>query len=262
MSFIFLLLCCACSKKIEVELPAYTPKLVVEMYLEDGAPLRCLLTESLPYNSSEIRSVVNNATVLFSDGRRTDTLQPAEVYEYASGRTYNFFNPRVVVADTQSVYTIKVIDSIGRRVDASTVFLPKITQITDVEYKLEDTSGRYSVGFQIEDPAVTANYYRFMIARRIDDFTEQNTDFFMADVSFDGLRYSYNSGAIYLAGDTVSVRAYTLSKEHFDYLQSTDNARTANFNPFVQPVPIRSNINNGLGIFCTVQYDERRIVIR
>ena len=44
----------SCDKVVEVDLPEYEHELVLEMYLEKGKPLRCLLTESLPYTDTAI----------------------------------------------------------------------------------------------------------------------------------------------------------------------------------------------------------------
>ena len=45
----FSLLFQACQSEIEVKLPDYEPKLVVEGYIENGKPPRVMLTRSVPY---------------------------------------------------------------------------------------------------------------------------------------------------------------------------------------------------------------------
>src|SRR5688500_17574581 len=98
MRFIFCILLCtlliSCGKKIEVQLPPYAPEIVLEMYLEAGAPLRCLLTESLPYTDTVINMPLPNATVVFSDGIKSDTLQYHLLNDTLTGRYYNYHHPR------------------------------------------------------------------------------------------------------------------------------------------------------------------------
>ena len=65
----------SCDKVVEVNLPSYEQELVVEMYLEKGQPLRCLLIESLPYTDTAINKPVNDALVIVSDGSNKDTLK-------------------------------------------------------------------------------------------------------------------------------------------------------------------------------------------
>jgi hypothetical protein len=252
----------SCDKVIEVKLPAYEPQLVVEMYLEPGKPLRCLLTESLSYTDTAINKPINDALVIFSDGTRNDTLSFLLNNDITTGRFYNYFHPKILTEDTTRIYSLTII---GRDQTAigKTSFSQKITRIDSVKFKESaNEADSFSVGFVISDPGEVENYYRFLIGKSLNYFGYNPTDFRASDKPFNGDSFSFFSEADFARNDTVTVRVYALHKDHFEYLQSIGDARRSNFNPFSQPSLIRSNISGGLGIFTSIRYSEQRIIIK
>ncbi len=261
---IFLLaLATACEKTITVKLPAYEPQLAVEMYLEEGKPLRCLLTESLPYTDTAFNKPVSNAIVVVSDGLHNDTLVNALSQDTVLGRFYNYYHPRVITVSSTKKYTLRITDQHNRVITGATSFSQKVVPIDSVTVKpsLSDKDS-FSVGMVISDPPDAENYYRFLVAEKRSKFLNNLTDFSLSDNSFNGQRFSFFSDPDYARNDLVLVRVYALQKAHHDYHQSTRDARRSNFNPFSQPALIKSNVEGGLGIFTAVRYDEREIVIR
>ena len=260
---LLIILSISCNKIITIELPAYKPQIVVEMYLEEGKPLRCLVSESLPYTDTAIDRELNDAKVIFSDGSVNDTLVNIANEDTETGRWYNYLNPRIMVADSTKTYTIRIADSSNRVVTGTTHFSQRIISIDSISIRSSvKKPDSFSVGIIISDPAISDNYYRFLVTKKMNDFSSEDTDFFLSDLSFNGNSFSFYSDADYTRNDTVLVRVYSLLKEHFDYMQSTDNARNSNFNPFTQPAMIKSNVKGGLGIFAAIRYDQRRITIR
>ena len=253
----------SCNKIITIELPAYTPQIVVEMYLEEGKPLRCLVSESLPYTDTAISRELNGVMVIFSDGSVNDTLVNIINKDLETGRWYNYFHPGILVADSAKTYTIKISDSSNRLVTGTTRFSQRIISIDSINIRASaNEPDSFSVGVIISDPRLSNNYYRFLVTKKLDDFHSEDTDFFLNDLSFNGNSFSFYSNADYARNDTVLVRVYSLLKEHFDYMQSTENARNSNFNPFTQPAMIKSNVKGGLGIFTAIRYDQRQIMVR
>lgn len=260
---LFLVSVVACNKTIEVELPEYHPELAVEMYIEDGQPLRCLLSESLDYNNASINKLQRNAIVIFSDGFRQDTLLPGELHDWETGRFYNFFHPRKVYADPSKTYTLKIMQGKNRLITGETKFAKKTFGFDSIVSRPSpDISSRYSVGVKISDRGGVPNYYRILITKRLNDFVSEPTDLLVPDISFDGKQYSMFSDASYAAGDTVLARVYELSKAHFEFMQSVDNARRANYNLLTQPAAVVSNVTGGIGIFSATIYDEKKIIVR
>lgn len=253
----------SCNKSIQTDLPEYDTEIAVEMYLEDMKRLRCLVTETLPYSSTTINKMINNAQVIFSDGVKNDTLQHVEIYDYETGRHYNYASMRFFVFDSSKTYTLKVTDSLNREINASVnISLPRVSIDSVVYLESPELKNKFSVGFSFPDPAGISNYYRIIIGEGVNNYQSEHTDFLLSDVAFDGKRYSFSTGADYERNDTITVRLYSLMKDHYDYLQSASNARTANYNPFMQPVTVKSNITGGQGIFTAIRYDERKLVIK
>jgi hypothetical protein len=252
----------SCDKVIQVNLPEYQPELVVEMYLEEGKPLRCLLIESLPYTDTAINKPVNDALVVLSDGTRNDTLSHTINQDPVTGRLYNYLHPKLLEGASGKTYTL-TITSRDKKISSSTDFSQRIIRIDS--FKVRESASEedsFSVGVVISDPADMENYYRFLIGKSIYHFSTDPTDFRVSDQSFNGKSFSFFSEADYARNDTVTVRLYSLHKEHYEYLESIGDARRSNFNPFSQPSRIRSNIKGGLGIFSSIRYSEQQIIIR
>src|SRR5688500_16738105 len=69
----------SCEKEIEVDLPETEPRVVVEGYIESGAPPVVLLTRTQPYSpppsiASIAASFISDATVIVNDGVTSHTL--------------------------------------------------------------------------------------------------------------------------------------------------------------------------------------------
>jgi len=260
---IFSVMLGSCEKTITVQLPDYENEMVVEMYLEEGKPLRCLLSESLPYTDTAIARAVNHATVVVSDGTTSYTLENKLNKDAVTGRWYNYYHPRIVPVNNNKTYTLKITDSSNRIVTGSTGFSQKIIRIDSIDTR--PSIGKvdsFSVGVAFLDPPLTKNFYRFVVTQKLNNFRNDPTDFSLSDISFNGKTFSFFSEASFARNDTVTIRIYALLKEHYDYIQSTDDARSSNFNPFSQPGRIKSNVKGGIGIFTTIRYDEREVIIR
>lgn len=253
----------SCEKAITVQLPDYDSEMVVEMYLEEGKPLRCLLSESMRYTDTVIARALNHATVIVSDGTTSDTLENRLNKDTVTGRWYNYYHPRIVPVNNNKTYTLKISDSTNRIVSGTTGFSQKIVRIDSIDTRssiINDDS--FSVGVAFLDPPLTTNFYRFVVTKKLNNFRNDPTDFSLSDISFNGKRFSFFSDATFARNDTVNIRVYALLKEHYDYIQSTGDARSSNFNPFSQPGRIKSNVKGGIGIFTAIRYDQREVIIR
>ena len=258
-----LLLLASCEKAITVQLPDYGNEMVVEMYLEEGKPLRCLLSESLRYTDTSIGRVLSHATVVVSDGITRDTLENKLDRDTVTGRWYNYYHPRIVPVNNNRTYTLTITDSSNRRLTSTTVFSQQVVRIDSIDTRPSTNNvDSFSVGVSLQDPPLTKNFYRFVVTPKLNNFHNDPTDFSLSDVSFNGRSFSFFSDASFARNDTVTIRVYALLKEHYDYIQSTDDARSSNFNPFSQPGRIKSNVDGGIGIFTSIRYDQREVIIR
>lgn len=260
---LFILSVTSCKKAADMSFPGEEPQLVVEMYLEDGRQYRCLLSETLPYTSTSASQLVSNASVLLSDGEVTDSLAAGWMYDYETGRKYNYLGRGIYSSDTIKTFTLTITDSLNRTIRAVTQTPKNYVKLDSIysQASLSDPEA-FSVGFSFSDPVSSENYYRVVIGKGVNNYNADNTDMLLSDIAFDGERYNYSSEAAYSKGDTVTVRLYFLQPDHFNYLHSIEGARSAISNPFVQPSSVQSNIEGGTGIFAVIRYDERYLIIR
>ncbi len=257
-----LLLCLivACNKIIDLDLPPYTPQLVLEFYLEDGQPLRCTLQESVPYTALSPPVLIEDALVILSYNDVQDTLKNEIFIDEFAGKAYNYFKPKLLQAEQGTVYKLYVKDSQGRELRAETQFIPTVP-IDSMAFTLNEKDTA-SVGLVFRDPPAEANYYRLVAFPERDSIPSENFwDIRLNDLVFDGQEFSFFSGFSYAKADSVIGRLYHLTAAHYNFLASAQNARDANGNPFAQPANIRSNVVGGIGVFTAVSYAQRRIVI-
>src|SRR5690348_15937851 len=105
--FIALMIMTSCSKTIELELPEYESKLVVECYLEPGKPFSCLLQESVEFTSEPGISLVNDAIVIIQHNGIFDTLTPKPgSIDLLTGRASNYTSSAMMTEDYISAYTL------------------------------------------------------------------------------------------------------------------------------------------------------------
>ena len=70
-----------------------------------------------------------------------------------------------------------------------------------------------------------------------------------------GTRYAFKKK------DTLFVRLFNIENQYYDYKRSVDASQSANGNPFAQPVSITSGVEGGIGVFTTLVYDKRNVII-
>jgi hypothetical protein len=250
---------CDLEKEIAVPLPAYDSRLVVECYLETGKPFRMGLTESVSYFEGPRLPIVNDAEVNISYGANSVKLKYSLDVDTVYRKAYNYLSTSRVKPELGQTYTLEVKDSKGRSVIGSARFLPMVP-IKSVEWKYnEDEFAFLLVKFDDIDPAIN-NYYRFQIHK---DSLNKNADvdFNLDDTFNTNGEITLGTGYNYQRGDTVYVSLFHIEKSYYDFLESVSSAANANGNPFAQPAKVKSTVQGGLGVFATLIYDRKKIVI-
>ena len=251
--------CSKLEKEIVLPQPPHDSKLVVECYLEQGQPYRMVLTESVNYLASLEIPVVNQANVEISYGGQTDELQNVNRIDTANRKAYNYSLEKEVLGGPNTEYTLEATDSKGRKVTGSTRFLPLVT-LKDITWKFNDKDKAYLTA-RFDDPADTEDYYRFVINR--DSLTGKvETRFTLDDRFATNNEIPLGTGYNYEDGDTIFVTLYHIEKVYYDFLESTNRAANANGNPFGQPSLVKSTVQGGIGVFTTLVYDRKRLIIK
>lgn len=254
--------CFACNmeKDVEIPLPPYERQLVVEAYLVPNEPFKLLLTETESYFESVKVPLVEDALVTIRYNNITDTLKYNISFDTLATKIYNYTASSLVPSSPgETEYILNIQDTKGRKVSASTSFLPVVKIDTvEINYR-EDSLANLLVKFK--DDADAENYYRLVINKGT-AYTAASTDYSINDRLLNGMQIPLGTRFAFEKGDTVQVRLYHIDKKYYDYLESIENASNANGNPFAQPASIKSGVNGGIGIFTSLSYDQWSIIIR
>ncbi|GAB2578787.1 DUF4249 domain-containing protein [Spirosoma areae] len=248
----------ACQQDIDVKLPSYESKLVVECYLEDGQPLRLTLFESQSYLETTALPLINGATVVLTHQGQRDTIPNIPFVDRAAGKSYNYSSPKRIRADYGAPYTITIQDSRGRILTATTQFLRPVP-IKSITPEFNAKREAYGLT-KFDDHPQEKNYYRLTLTRnrRVDTLSLNA----LIDDSFsNGEEINWGSGYSFRSGDTIHATLYHCTQDYYKFLTTSQSARQANVNPFAASGEVISNVQGGLGIFATLSYAYKSSVV-
>jgi len=263
---VFSLTVISCRKDVQVKLPEYQQKLVVEGSIETGAPAVVLLSYSIPYFgefdfTTPDKAFVKGATVLVTDGLQTDTLKeldPSVGYIYLGSKVLGQIGKsyRLTVKYADEEFSVSS-------------FLREPVPLDSLFFKWEQDS----LGFiwqKLKEPPGLGNYYRWFSKR----LNKRYTDLFFAaplfsvfdDKFVDGkdFDFSYDRGpqpndvqtwrddpnrSYYRVGDTVAVKFCHIGREEYDFWNTYYQNKASNSNPFSAPTNIKSMFVNNEKVF-------------
>jgi len=258
--FFVLLISFGCQKSIPLNLPKYEPKMVLEFYLQDEQPLTCLLQESINYSDTAKLKLIDNALIVLSYNGINDTLFNRPYIDQKLGKFYNYSNPKKIKLLPNITYNVYVKDAIGRELRGQTR-VKEIVPIQNLTYQYNESSKVKAI-MSFNDEVSTNNYY-ILVTFRNTPFLGKGKlrDIRINDILFNGKPFSYDTGFNFEKGDTITGHLYHLTDEHYQFAESVSNARGANGNPLAQPANIISNVTGGIGVFSTLNYDEKVVII-
>lgn len=261
---------CNLEKEIEIELPAYESKIVVECYLEPGKPYQMLLSRSAAYfapfdtSSGDLinKLLVSGAKVSISHRGGTVELANQLVVDPDATKIYNYYNVQPVPANYNEDFTLLIELPDGTTITGETqILVPVPFDSIRVEFNESDSLARVLTYFT--DIPDQSNYYRRMLHRHsldtlaLQDFTLD--DRFVEDVVVFGTGYEFE------LGNTAINTLFHIDRSYYDFLESVSNAVQSNGNPFGQPSPIFSNLTGtarSTGIFTGLSYTRQETLIQ
>lgn len=258
----------ACEKEIDLNLPEPEIKIVVEGWIDQGDYPIVMLTKSSPYfsvvdSAAIVNMIVQNATVVVSDGVISDTLKPVYDPDYFPPLLYK---GTIIKGEVNKTYELKVItDSVT--LTSTTTILPSVP-LESAWFKVEDNQD--SLGYiwaTFHDPADQNNYYR-LFAKRIgkDAHFTPILESVYDDKFFNGQSFQFSmmrgiasltdtttdpEMTYFKIGDTVVVKSCSIDKAAYDFWRTAEGDMYMSGNPFASPSPIITNIlGGGLGAWC------------
>ena len=255
---------CGLQQDIDVVLPAYPPQLVVEAYLENGRIPQLTVSESVEYLASPTPQVPTDvtATIILPDGQR-QVLTFAPGVDKRTNKAYTHLGTKPLVAQPGQTFGLELTDTKGRRVTGSAT-MPARVPIDTVEWKFNDLPEEQRQAYvltRFRDPATPLDYYRFQIHRRRVT-KDPEVEYTVEDRLNNGSEYSLGTSYEFKRDDTLVVSLYHLDQPYFQFMQSVQDARNANGNPFGQPSGIKSTVQGGIGVFTILSYNRRRVIVR
>jgi hypothetical protein len=256
----------SCQKEIDVKIPDYEQKLVVDGTIEPGEKPVVILTWTAPYFGNQNYSnfqqyFVENAEVIVSDGSASDTL-----YQPLPG-VFPAYTSTNLIGQIGKTYTLTIIVN-NQTYTAVTTILPAIP-LDSLYFKpdLNDTLGFLWAHFK--DPEVPGDFYRWF-AKRINKDDRFLAPFGSAtdDKFFNGKEFDFPNArgmepnsqnpddksderGYFKKGDSVMVKFCTIGEKEYRYFRSYYQNLSSNGNPFSAPSTLESNISNGaIGLWC------------
>lgn len=237
---------CSLKKDIDLDLGLHTPQLMVECYLVPGEPYRLTLTESSGYFDAPEPPQVPQALVIITHQGRRDTLHYLPTLDKIQKKLYTHVSPTLVSGKPGEVYTLEISDDQGRHLQGSTTLMAPVP-IDSLRYRYNDRQKAY-IEARFRDPAESRDYYFFSV--HLDSTNRKaEVNYQVPDQLNNGQPFALGSGFDFEPHDSLIVSLFHLEKAYYEFLNSTEEARNANSNPFAQPSRLRSTVQGGLGVF-------------
>ena len=237
---------CNLEKDIDLDLGVHRPQLVVECYLVPGEPYRLTLTESSGYFEAPEQPQVPEALVVIAHQGRRDTLRYLPTLDKVQKKLYTHFSPTLVSGKPGEVYSLEISDDQGRQLRGSTTLMAPVP-IDSLRYSFNGRQKAY-VEARFRDPAESSDYYFFSV--HLDSTNRKaEVNYQVPDQLNNGKPFALGSGFDFEPYDSLIVSLFHLEKPYYEFLNSTEEARSANSNPFAQPSRLRSTVQGGLGVF-------------
>lgn len=261
---------CNLDQPIDLQLPEYESRLVVECYLEPGEPFSLLLTRSSGYfdpfgvNGNQLLSSLleGGARVRIKLGSQVYRLDNTLTLNRFTGKFFNYSLDLPVPEAYDEPFELEIVTSAGALITARTQLLPTVPiDSIVIEFEEEEKEKARALTYFTDIPGQT-NYYRRMLhegsldSLPFQDFT--TSDRVVEDVVVFGTSYAFESG------DSIINTLFHISEDYYNFLESVQGAIQANGNPFAQPSPILTNIESDIdafGVFTTLTYDRQLTII-
>ncbi len=263
MSF-FSILLVSCEKEIDVEIIDNDPKIVVSTHIGVGEMLKIYVSSSIPLydtHNEQINFIEDALSEISSDNINWKTLDynfpdkyyslPLSTFSASEGQTYYIRISANGYKSVKSYCSIPVYSPIS-------VAIAKLDSTTDISGMGYNSLG---ITIKVKDATGQKNYYG--IYAYLNDqqmYIENNSLWVFSDNLGDGKEFLFNYTSYYWQhGDNIKVRLYQTSESfyrfHFSY------ANYVSDNPFSEPSPVYSNIENGLGICSGYTYRDYSFIV-
>ncbi len=271
------LLTLGCQREIDMELPEYQPKLVIEGTIENGSPAMVLLTRSIPYFAEINMETLRDSVLITGSKARvfvtSETGQTEELRFQLSPDApyYVAFMGKNVIGKEETHYTLRV-EYDGKTYTAET-YIPKTFDLDSIGFDQSAeilNEKQATIRMQITDPADEENYYAFFCKVKCPTLQDRlwisGLPVAFDDRTFNGLTFNYELTRLgystllygmmdnsqqeafgrrtFRPGDTVYVKRTQIDYHTYRYLLSAGSEAAMGSNPFTNPMPAVTNFDS------------------
>ena len=290
ISFLLIIFFClplvfmGCQQEIEVDLPDYEPKIVVEGTIENGKPAMVILSKSISYFAHiDLNYLLNNVFIRDAEVYVTSSDGETErlMFQYcADSPVYFAYCGNNIRGKENTTYTL-TINYEGQTYKATTTSphtfdLENLWFSSISEYINADTMR--TIRIQMTDNPSEENYYAFQLKVSCPSFKDRlwasTVPIAFDDKTLNGItfnyeleRYGYSTMFSYMMseeerqaqrritfrpGDTVYVKHSQMDYNSYRFMLTGGTEAIMGTNPFTNPAPVISNIEgeNALGAWC------------
>ena len=248
-SIAMLLASCQLSNDVDLRLPDQKSFYVVEAVLKPGKPMELSFIESIRMNDAASLNFVWNADARFIQGNDTIPLMNFLFLRKEDSVVVNYTSKRLLPYQTNGSLTL-FLKKGNDTLTATAHFIKPVTAKSckvnglDIDATIENSFASNDRFFRME-----AFLYQPNKKKRPRYSQIYNLNNCIASELLLHLKVGN------VARDSLKVVISHISKEHYEYLYSSNRAFDAYFDPFAVPTQIKSNIKGGLGIFTVVSED-------
>ena len=277
-AFIFL---CACEKDVDIEMPGYTPSVVIEGFIANEENPVIVLTNNIEFSSesgyeSYENSFIHNALITVKpDNGSPDTLFEISQTDEKTGLTTSYYTTQDITGYTGVTYELTVI--INGNSFSGKATIPESVSIKDIWYEdhpVAENDSFKTVWVSILDPIGT-NYYRYTSEVNGERGPQPEIST-LTDKAFEGKEFTkaVDSGleneeedihggvsGYFSLGDTITVYWINAEKSYYNIWTTIDFKRSQNQNPFLNPTRIVGNIDGCLGYWSGLGVDTKTIIL-
>ncbi len=272
----------SCEKEIDLDMPDYTPSVVVEGFIINNRAPVVILTNNVKYVSEAGKelyeqSFIHNAVITIDvEGYTTDTLVEISQTDTQTGLQTSIYTSAKLKGEVGKSYTLTI--KTGGKTYTALATIPKTVEITEIWYENHPEAANDSfktVWIKILDP-LEINYYRYTSEVNGQHGAQPEIST-VSDKGFNGKEYkkAIDSGlaneeqdmhggvsGYYTIGDTITVKWANVEKSNYDAWATIDFKRTQSKNPFMSPTRIVGNIKGCLGYWSGMGVCEKSIVLK
>ena len=273
--FLGILTFLSCQKTIDIKPLPYDSKVSIQCLITPDSLPKLYLSKSVPFFDYKILPkdvFIPDAVVkIISEKGEIDVLKPDSSFNYYYCRSEYFYKGSIKIK-INTAYSMEVVTN-GQTFKATTsTVLPqvKIESVSYVKNFQDVYGGHEGVVVTVRDVAGQANFYRYQLTRQIDSTIEAANNPSKStclgkesawiteigrtaydDTGLDGslIKMTMEPVFSHKKGTMGVIRIQTLDANSAAFFNNLDNQKVSVFNPFVEPVLLKTAIEGCIGIF-------------